>query len=191
MPPRKPATFWIRQYRWRSVQTPGFELVDFGERANGTDARGMIISEADGVAFGAVYHIRLRQDGTFEGLNLQLLDGRKLTLRSDGKGRWTENDGAPRPDLVDCIDIDLSGSPFTNNLPIRRTRFAIGTPEDFTMAFVALDSLSVTPHEQTYTRLDDDRFRYHSKTTGFQSDLIVDSEGVVLTYPGLFERVEN
>ena len=188
---QRPATLWFRQYRWQALDVPGFELLEIGERKSGIDARGMLISEAEGTGFGASYHVRLAHDWTFQALNLQLLDGRSLKLRSDGKGKWTEGDGAPRPDLCDCVDIDLSGSPFTNTLPIGRTHWQTGVPENFTMAFVDLATLSVTPHSQVYTKLDDTRFSYRSETTGFESELGVDSDGFVTAYPGFFQRVED
>ena len=168
---KRPATLWFRQYRWQRLDVPGLELLEIGERKSGIDARGMLISEAEGTGFGASYHIRLAPDWTFRALNLQLLDGRVLKLRSDGKGNWTEGNGAPRRDLDECIDIDLSGSPFTNTLPIGRTHWQTGVPEHFTMAFIDLASLSVTPHEQVYTRRDDTHFSYRSETTGFESEL--------------------
>lgn len=191
MQPQKPKTLWMHQYRWRSLMAPGFELVELGERKGGIDARGMIISEAEGVAFGATYHIRLANDWTFEALNLQLLDGRKLKLRSDGRGTWSEGDGAPRLDLAGCIDIDLSGSPFTNTLPIRRCRFEAGEPETFTMAYIDLFALNVVPDEQIYTPVDETHFRYQSAGGDFERVLTIDADGIVVFYPGLFERSEN
>lgn len=191
MPPHAPATHWIAQYRWRSLNVPGFELLELGARKSGVEARGMIVSEAGGRGYGATYHIRLGQDWTFQALNLQLLDGRRLVLRSDGQGRWTENEGTPRPDLADCIDIDLSGSPFTNTLPIRRTALAMGEPQAFTMAYVDLSALEVCPHEQDYTKLGDTRYRYRSATSGYEAELTVDTDGFVVSYPNLFQRIED
>lgn len=191
MPPHKPQTLWTGQYRWRAIETPGLELLEVGERKSGIDARGMIIGESEGTAFGASYHVRLGSDWSFEGLNLQLLDGRRLTLRSGGRGNWSENDGTPRPDLAGCIDIDLSGSPFTNTLPIRRASFETRKPEHFTMAYVDLFTLGVVPDEQIYTRLDDTHFRYRSADGSFERVLTIDSDGIVVSYPGLFERLEH
>jgi hypothetical protein len=191
MQPHAPATLWTRQYRWHAIGTPGFELLEIGERKGGIDARGMIISEAEGVAFGASYHIRLGHDWTFEALNLQLLDGRRLKLRSDGHGNWTENDGTPRPDLADCVDIDFSGSPFTNTLPIRRSRLKTGLPVPFTMAYVDLFALTVVTDDQIYTRLDDTHFRYQSADGTFERVLTIDADSIVISYPGHFERLEN
>jgi hypothetical protein len=47
---------------------------------------------------------------------------RKLELISDGRGKWTDASGNPLPALDGAIDMDLSVSPFTNTLPIRRLR---------------------------------------------------------------------
>jgi len=187
---RRPATFWTRQLRWRRLDVPGFELAEIGERARGFDVRGMLIGEADGQPFGTHYHMRIGTDWKIKGLNLQMLDGRALKLRSDGKGQWRENDGAQRPDLCDCVDIDLSGSAFTNALPISRAKLETGETESFTMAYIDLPSLSVSPHVQDYTGLGDGRFAYRSQTTGYTAELETDSEGFLTLYPGLFQLME-
>ena len=182
--------FW-QPYRWQALEAPGFELMEISDNARHIELRGMLVTEAEGVPLGANYHIRLSAFWVFEGLNLRMLDGRTLNLRSDGKGKWTENDGAPRPDLCDCVDIDLSGSPVTNTLPINRTRLKPGAAESFTMAYIDLFSLDVSPREQEYERLDDTLFRYRSVDSGFTADLTTDSDGFVTTYPGLFQRIED
>ncbi|MBU1175727.1 MAG: putative glycolipid-binding domain-containing protein [Alphaproteobacteria bacterium] len=182
--------FW-RPYRWQSLEMPGFELMEMSDGARHVDLRGMLVTEAEGVALGAAYHIRLGADWVFHGLNLQMLDGRTLKLRSDGKGGWTEGDGAPRPDLADCIDIDLSGSPVTNSLPINRARMTAGESETFTMAYIDLVSLDVSPCQQEYLKRDATSYRYCSVDSGFVAELTTDSDGIVTTYPGLFQLMET
>ena len=45
-------------------------------------------------------------------------------------GRWTV-DGAPRPDLDGCVDVDIAATPLTNTFPIRRlAHLAVGEPAD-------------------------------------------------------------
>ena len=181
----------MRQYRWQSLDEPGFELLEIEEVETGIHARGMVIGDWGEIASGATYHVTLAPDWSFRGINLMRLDGTRLRLRADGAGNWTDGTGAPLPELKGCIDIDLSGSPFTNTLPIRRARFEPGVPQRFTMAFIALDSFAVSPREQFYTQRDDTHFHYRSGASGFEADLETDAGGFVVTYPGLFQRVEN
>ena len=45
---------------------------------------------------------------------------RRVMLRSDGSGRWEDGGGAERTAFRGCIDVDLTATPLTNILPIRR-----------------------------------------------------------------------
>jgi hypothetical protein len=53
-----------------------------------------------------------------------------------------------RPDLAGAVDIDISVSPFTNTLPIRRLRLARGLAADLTMAYVRVPELIDVPDPQ-------------------------------------------
>lgn len=135
------------------------------------------------------YEMVCEPDWTFRAIRIEAATlERALTIESDGRGEWTV-DGEWRSDLDECIDIDLSGSPFTNTLPIRRTPLGIDDEAEFTMAWVDLGELSVFPDGQRYTRLDDDTYRFDSLDSDFTADLTVDADGVVIDYPGLFERL--
>uniref|UniRef100_UPI0028116F20 putative glycolipid-binding domain-containing protein n=1 Tax=Microbacterium sp. TaxID=51671 RepID=UPI0028116F20 len=71
------------------------------------------------------YEAVLDAEWGFRALRIEAGDGRVLELRHDASGWWTEN-RMVRPDLSDAVDIDLSFSPFTNTLPIRRLDLPIG-----------------------------------------------------------------
>ena len=47
------------------------------------------------------------------------MDDPDLWLGTDGHGRWGEMNGAHRPELDGCIDIELTCTPFTHTLPIQ------------------------------------------------------------------------
>lgn len=177
------------QYRWRSIAWPGLELVQITRDENAIAAEGMLITEADGKPYGAQYRLVLAPDWTLVRVAVSRQNGARRELISDGKGNWTDGNGLALPELAGAIDIDLSGSPLTNTLPIRRTRLQADKPQCFTMAFIDLESLTVAPHTQIYTRIDDTHFAYESETTGFTAKLTVDKDGFVTEYPGLFERI--
>jgi uncharacterized protein len=98
--------------------------------------------------------------------------------------------GIEDPDLLyGAFDVDLSGSPLTNTLPIRRLNLLgaeAGVAHRLTVAWVLLPSLEVVQADQIYTPLGGNRVRYASET--FSADLTVDDEGFVTDYPGLAER---
>ena len=117
------------------------------------------------------------------------MDDPDLWLGTDGNGRWGEMNGAHRPELDGCVDLDLPCTPFTNTLPIRRLDLAIDAEADLMMAYVDFGELNVLPDSQRYTRLAEDLYRYESLDSDFTRDITVDASGFVVEYPGLFERV--
>ena len=115
-----------------------------------------------------------------------------LSLRSDGCGSWTLADATPRPDLAGCIDIDVWPTPFTNTFPLRRAALRIGERRTFRMAWVSAFDMAVQARPQAYTRLEGNLYRFEElEASGFQADLGVDEDGLVVDYPGLFRRVER
>lgn len=87
-----------------------------------------------------------------------------------------------------CTDIDLSVTPSTNTIPIRRLALDIGGSEEVIAAWVRFPELTVEPLRQLYTRLDAKRYRYESVRSGFAAELEVDDAGLVVTYPHLWQR---
>jgi hypothetical protein len=174
--------------RWQPLEWSGLEHCHISETADGVSVRSSLIGDSDGFAFGAFYEIQLDPDWTFRALTLRRHDGRVLRLVSNGEGDW-KIDGRRAPQFEGCVDIDISGTPFTNTLPIRRARFATGTPQRFDMAWIPLDTLEPFRDGQIYTRLDDTHFRYEAADGSFTQVLTVDEHGLVIDYPTLFRRL--
>lgn len=174
----------VADLAWRGLEVESLERLHIDE---GASIR--IQSIIDSARGRFRYEIVCERDWTFRTLHLEAATGeRALELESDGKGQWTV-DGEWRSDLDECIDIDLSATPFTNSLPIRRLDLAIDDEADLVMAYVDFEELTVLPDAQRYTRLDEDLYRYESLDSDFTRDLTVDLAGFVVEYPGLFERV--
>jgi hypothetical protein len=112
-----------------------------------------------------------------------------LWLGTDGHAHWGEINGARRPELDGCIDVDLPCTPFTNTLPIRRVPLDIGQSLDLTAVYIDVETLDVQPDRQRYTRLDTHRWRFEQPDTGFVEEFDVDRHGLVRDYPSLFRRV--
>ena len=107
-----------------------------------------------------------------------------LDIRRQGK-RWMVN-GMDVAEVSGAEDIDLSFSPATNLLPIRRLALKVGDSGTISAAWVRFPEFRLELLEQTYTRLDDATYRYESGGGKFRCDLKVDGSGLVLDYPGLW-----
>jgi hypothetical protein len=112
-----------------------------------------------------------------------------VRLERAGSG-WRVN-GAPRPDLDGAEEPDLSVTPFCNTFPIRRTPMGSGACLTLDTAFIDGDAMTVARSSQRYDRQGPRRLRYVDLglSKGFEADLVVDEQGLVLQYEHLFERV--
>ena len=96
--------------------------------------------------------------------------------------------GARRPpEYRDCIDVDLSFTPATNTLPIRRLGLEIGEEAEIPVAWLVWPDLTLQRVSQRYARLVEDRYRYSQDE--FEAELIVDRRGLVLEYEGLWRAI--
>ena len=79
-------------------------------------------------------------------------------------------------------------TPATNTLPIRRLAgLATGEAAELRMAWVQFPGLEVLKSAQQYERLAGDRWRF--STGDFSAELLVDPDGLVLDYGGLFRSL--
>ena len=88
--------------------------------------------------------------------------------------------------------MDISETPFTNTLAIRRLGLAPGGSAEITVAYFDGADLQPWPEPQCYTRLETGdgggTYRFVSLDGGYTANLPVDLDGLVLDYPGLFRR---
>jgi len=87
-----------------------------------------------------------------------------------------------------CLDVDLAVTPATNTLPIRRLDLGMSKSESVTASWIKFPELTVEPLSQRYTRTAKNIYRYESDT-GFSADIQFDDLGLVVAYPGGWERV--
>jgi hypothetical protein len=180
-----------RVLRWRSLEDGGLEHCTIRELADSIRIASVVIGTANGLEYGLSYAMELERDFTFRSLSLERLDGAFLQLIADGKGTWMDGEGHALGQLQDCIDIDLSGTPFTNTLPIRRLQLTPNVPRSLYVAWVPLDTLLPQRTGQIYTRLDPTHVRFQNADRSFEQDIEVDDEGYVTDYPTLFRRVST
>jgi uncharacterized protein len=87
----------------------------------------------------------------------------------------------------DCVDVDLSFTPATNTLPIRRLGLDVGEEAEIPVAWLVWPELTIRRVLQRYARLAKDRYRYTQDD--FEAELTVDEHGLVLEYEGLWRAI--
>ncbi len=173
--------------RWRPLAGQGIEHLTLSLTAQGLRADAVLVGEHDGRPYGASYAILLDDAFCVLAFTITATNGSGLSLARRA-GRWLDVEGRHLPGFDECIDIDLTGTPFTNTLPIRRESWEIGQRRSFTMLFVPFDSFEPVVAEQAYTCLAPRLFRFETADGSFTADLPLDEHGLVLDYPHLFER---
>lgn len=177
---------------WRWIWQPdlgeGAELFAFRTMPGGCEARGDVAATLDGASLEARYLVEADAEWRARRVLVELNDGARIEILSDGDGHWRRADGTPLPELEGCIDPDISMTPFTNTLPIRRLGLGVGDAAEIGVAYVLVPELSLRAAPQRYTRLGERLWRFESLDSGFTADISVDEAGFVVTYPGLFHR---
>jgi hypothetical protein len=116
---------------------------------------------------------------------------RNLEIVRDEPVGWRV-DGVRRPDLADCVDIDMMGTPFTNTLPVRRLDFAERLPRRIAVAWIKIPDLTVRRTDQAYVLLgrtpSGRRFGYREPASGFLAEIEVDGDGLVIAYGDIWRR---
>jgi hypothetical protein len=147
--------------------------------------------------FTASFRLVVGTDGSVERLSVTSATAgreRHLTInRTDGfwlLDRGSTGSEGARDDFGGALDVDLAHSPMLNTVPIRRLGLhKVAGEHSLPMVFVTLPDLAVTQVVQTYRTvsvLDDTghaliEFRWED----FVSELVVDADGVVASYPGV------
>ena len=115
------------------------------------------------------------------------IDPVKAELYTDTARRWTIN-GQPAPAVAGCVDLDLSFSPASNAIPIRRLALNQGERAEVRSAWLRFPGLALEELVQTYTRTGESTYHYDSSGGEFVTDIEVDDAGFVVRYPPLWER---
>ena len=183
----------IREAMWWAWNGPGLGHLRLAVRESGVVADGLVLGVEEGRPFRLAYEVRCDAGWRVRAARVGVPgEPPKVELFSDGEGNWTGPDGTGLPHLRGCAYVDISATPFTNTLPIRRLGLARGESADVSVIYFDGVELQPWPEPQRYTRLESSTgsglYRYLSLDGGFAADLPVDEDGLVLDYPGSFRR---
>lgn len=180
-----------RTVLWRRLDTFGGEYCSLVRDKQDWLLEGLVVADLDGVPVRAHYEVRCDDHWTTRAVTVDLQAGdarRELRLTVDEQRQWWIG-GEIQVRLGECLDIDLSITPATNTLPIRRLGLEVGQSQAVVAAWVRFPGLTVELLPQRYTRLAKDRYRYESNGGAFVAEIEVDDAGLVVSYADGWERV--
>ncbi len=174
---------------WRRLDVPGHDACRYVPGNNGWTLRGSaVFLEGEQVCrfhYEVVAGLDFRtREATVSGA----MGETEVHLRIEAAGGrgWTVN-GVAQTHVTDCVDLDLGFTPATNFLPIRRLALHIGQEAQAPAAWLALPRCGLEVLGQRYRRISATIYEYESPSTGYHDRLVCSAEGVIVSYPGLFE----
>jgi uncharacterized protein len=177
---------------WRRLDVPGHDAAVLVETLDGAELRGMAVFHDEGGPTALDYRVRCSVDWQASEAHIHGWLGAQpveLSIRRDGAGRWTLN-GVACPPAAGCVDLDLSFTPATNLLPLRRLDLAVGRTAEIRSAWLDWPAAILAPLVQRYTRQSTTTYGYEADLPGgdqFEAELQVDPDGWVIDYPGLWQ----
>jgi len=176
---------------WQSLAWPSTVVHRQVVTAQAIEEHGIAAGKTDqGAVFAYEYKLLLTPAWEIKSANItSLLDERTIALHHDA-GTWRDAAGKTLHEFDGIPYIDLSFSPFTNTLPIKRAPFV--DDEELTIDTLYFDenSFSLTKVQQRYRRLGPKKYRYQDvETPDFTANIDVDDDGLVTDYQHLFARM--
>ena len=183
-----------RQAMWSRLDAPGLEYLSLTVNHQEVLADGIVLAVENESALQLRYRINCDLHWRLRRLEISLVeDGRRLGLAANGERGWVDETGATISTLYGCVDLDITATPFTNTLPIRRLDLKRGESADINVAYVTIPDLRVVSDEQRYTCLErsatGSSYKFEQLSSGFIATIQVDADGLVFDYPELFKRV--
>jgi uncharacterized protein len=181
---------------WSSLQQVGLEQLHLVENETGVVADGLVLGSDQATPFRLWYQVQTDSTWYVRECFLQVggEQGQTLHLSTDGKGHWTDGAGVAYSALDGCLDLDIACTPFTNTLPIRRLALTPGERVELLVAYLTVPDLSIRPVQQLYICLSRTAsgglYRYEEVESHFTADLLVDAQGLLVDYPGIWKRAE-
>jgi len=182
---------------WVPATEPGFEHLKLTELPHRVTASGLVIGLDDKKnPYRVHYEIGCDAQWGVRRVDIQQLDlpaENAIYLVGDGAGHWATADGEPLPAFDGCQDVDISITPFTNTIPVRRMNPQAGQSVELNVLHITAPAMTLKTMAQRYTCLErydtGGVYKYESPASGFTARLTVDRDGVVIDYPGGWRRV--
>lgn len=136
------------------------------------------------------YQIKLDDAYEIESLILTSYQGEVFEVKMVRENKkWFDGNGKHLEPFDDCNDIDIALTPYTNTIPINRLHLNLGESCQIDVVYVDPVKKSVSRNQQRYTHIESNKYRYESLDSNFISDIVVDRDGFVIKYPGIWEMV--
>ena len=184
---------------WQGIHEPRLEqvrlLLSSDQRLR---ASGRLVAAGPDEQFNASFEVSVGESGQVNRLLLRtatVLEERQCSLSRTEDGAWLvdHGQGSKRETFNDALDVDVQFAVLFNAIPIRRLGLhrEEGGEHALPVVRVNLPDLSVKAVTQTYKTVSvgDDVSVVRFKSGGFEQNIKVDANGLVVEYPLISKRI--
>ncbi|CDQ17840.1 hypothetical protein SAMN05192559_102366 [Halobacillus karajensis] len=173
---------------WGHGDSAGAEHLTLKKLSGHMEVRGTVLLVEQGVPHHLTYDMKLGLDWKTKKIKIyQEGVPEPFIVQAEKQDKWWVN-GSYNENLDGATNIDLTITPFTNTLPINRVSWKTGESRTFKMVYIDVLRREVLPLLQVYTYLGDNEgqriFQYRCRE--FETALVVNEQGWVVEYPGVF-----
>jgi hypothetical protein len=175
---------------WQALSWPS-TVVHTHMVNDGIHGHGLAVGKTDGdIPFAMEYYMAMMEEWNIKEVSIKsLLDGRAIRLVHKGN-KWHDSTCKHLPEFDGVELVDISISPFTNTLPIKRLQFEDELPQKVDIIYFDENKFSLRRLQQIYSQLDERTYRYQDIVLpDFVSDIVVDDDGLVVDFQDMFRRV--
>jgi uncharacterized protein len=173
---------------WRRLDTPGHDACWLLRNERGWMLDGAAIFKHAAGAARLAYRIQCDTDWrTLSGMVLGYIGNHLVSFNIARQASdWTLN-GTVVPGLEQLDDLDLSFTPATNLLQLRRQDVPFGKSVSIPVAWLDIDTGALTSLPQFYERCGTSTFWYRAPTAGYEGMLELTPDGFIQNYPELWK----
>ena len=176
---------------WEQIVGKGLEHLILRQDQK-IEAESLALGIIEGATYRIKYQIVCDTDWKVERVRVKdLLINKALVFIQKEDGVWSDEQDHLIEALNGCIDVDIMITPFTNTIPIKRLRLAMGESREISVLYFRIPGLTFSKFDQRYTFLSQEKdhgvYKYESLSSGFTSDIKVEADGLVMDYPGIFK----
>jgi hypothetical protein len=127
---------------WQDITNGALDRCQLGATPSGLRLAGTVLTAAHGDPLEVRYLVTTDEIGLTRRVELDLDNGStRRVLLADGAGHWNWDGDPELTDVAGSLDVDLTVTPATNTLPIRRLGLEVGQAADLRMAWVQFPGL--------------------------------------------------
>ncbi len=176
---------------WQQWDNIGLEYLTLTQNNDNVKIDSVVIGFEDNIPFRLHYEIQCDAHYRVQQVTISLVGKEAITLTTNGTGNWFDKDNQPLPSLDGCYEIDITATPFTNTLPIRRLDWQPGQSRSLDMVYISIPDFTIERATQQYTCLEqhENGSLFEYSQPGFSAILPIEADGFVQNYPNLFRRL--